>query len=303
MLLWLLLRAVYLAWHEIESRTRPASTQLADIEAIHLILTHGISFLLMWHISAQANLSALTSVSLWAMWWTHAISSAKNLAMQLRRSVINQPINKRSPAAQRILKVIFIGMSIFAAGIVLVERIAVVVKGNGYTIFAEHMQLRFIPALQRDFWIGLMAGGLVLLSTRQLVVFKVVAHHILLWFPPIGEKAQGVQQRTFSDPLDFYDQAKHIFQKTAEFIYQRFEKESTEKIGEGLSGVFKFLFRTVEGFTSGNLWNRALAAILKSSRNLQQMHHGILRFNIVLLLVFIIGVSIFAWVWYMNGWV
>ncbi len=300
MLLWLFLRFVYLVWLEIHSRTGSLSTQRIDIEAIHSVLTGGFSFLLLWRVSAHTEVPFIASVILWSMWCTHLISNAKDLTRQFQslgtdESTIMQP--------KRIFTISLVGIAILVTGIALAGHLARIVKGSGYTLLTDTMQLPLLPFLHQSFWIGLLVGGLVLLLSRQLVRLKAVLTLVQQRFPSVGVKSEKLTENGSSDPLDFYEKAKQIFQKSAEFIYQRFEKESAEKMGEGLNGVFKFLFQTVEGFTSGNLWNRTLEAVLRSSRNLQQMHHGILRFNMILLLAFIIGISVFAWIWYTNGWV
>ncbi len=300
MFLWLFLRVAYLVWLEIYSRTESAAAQRIHIEVIHGVLTGGISFLLLWRISAQTDVPLIASVTLWAMWCTHLISNAKNLAQQFQSlgndgSTIMQP--------KRIFTVFLAGIAILVTGIVLAGHAARIVKGGGYTLWAETMQLPLLPFLHQNFWIGLLVGDLVLLISRQLVRLKAVFARVQQRFSPVGLKSEKMTEIRSSDPLDFYEKAKQVFQNLAEFIYQRFEKEGAEKMVEGLNGVFKFLFQTVEGFTSGNLWNRTLEAVLRSSRNLQQMHHGILRFNMVLLLAFFIGISVFVWIWYANGWV
>jgi hypothetical protein len=124
----------------------------------------------------------------------------------------------------------------------------------------------------------------------------------------LRNKIQKIQQQVginseqrFSDPLDIYEGVKQSFQKGAEFIYNQFENQDSEKVKEGLGSASKALLRSVENFTSGNLWNRMLGLVVKSSRKLQKMHHGMLRFNLIWLLVFIIGLSVFVWVWYTSG--
>jgi hypothetical protein len=301
MLLWLVLRGAYLILYELESHRETADSQLVLIEAIHFILSHGLCFLLVWRISNQPDISTLALITLWALWWTHAIDSGKKLRHQIHLLSKDVRINKRTSVAKKILKALLAGNVILAAGIGLAGRVSAAVKGDGYTFLVDGIRLDSIPLLGINLWIGLVVGGLVLLLAQQLVRSKeeitVIWHRILA----VRRRAENIRERGFSDPLDFYDQMKKIFQKTAEFIYQRFEGKSTEKVGEGLSGVFKLLIRTAENFTSGNLWDRTLAMVLKSSRNLQQMHQGFLRFNMAWLLVFIIGISVFVWVWYING--
>ena len=59
-------------------------------------------------------------------------------------------------------------------------------------------------------------------------------------------KIQKIQQQVginskqrFSDPLDIYEGVKQSFQKGAEFIYNQFENQDSEKVKEGLGALLK----------------------------------------------------------------
>ena len=113
-----------------------------------------------------------------------------------------------------------------------------------------------------------------------------------------GIKAREIDQKPASDPLDVFEKASKHFYLMAIFIYKHFEQESAEKIGKGLHSIFRFLFKKVERFTSGDLWLQALSIVMRSSRNVQQMHFGLLRYNLLWLLLFLIFIVIIVWIGY-----
>ena len=75
---------------------------------------------------------------------------------------------------------------------------------------------------------------------------------------------------------------------SATYIYENFELGSVEKLVKGIQKVFHFLFNKVEKFTSAYLWMHTLNAVRDSSHKVQRMHAGLLRVNLVWLLLFII---------------
>ena len=163
------------------------------------------------------------------------------------------------------------------------------------------MSLNSIPLLNFQFWFGLIAGFLIILLVRQ-------SGRTSRIIDSLREKIQKIQQGSeinskqhLLDPLDIYEGVKQSFQKGAEIVYNRFERQSAKKDRGNFGSSSKTLFRSVEDFTSGNLWNRMLSLVVKSSQRLQKMHHGLLRFNLIWLLIFIIGLSVFVWIWYTKG--
>ena len=75
---------------------------------------------------------------------------------------------------------------------------------------------------------------------------------------------------------------------SATYIYENIEHGSIEKLIKGIQKVFTFLFNKVEKFTSADLWLHALRSVIDSSHRVQRMHPGLLRVNLVWLLLFIV---------------
>ena len=85
-----------------------------------------------------------------------------------------------------------------------------------------------------------------------------------------------------------------IFMTGATYIYKNIENGSIEKLVKGIQKVFNFLFAKVEKFTSIDLWLRVLRSVIDSSHQVQRMHPGFLRVNMVWLLIFIVVLVLIA---------
>ena len=81
---------------------------------------------------------------------------------------------------------------------------------------------------------------------------------------------------------------------TSNYIYENIEHGSVEKLIKGIQRVFYFLFVKVENFTSADLWMHALRSVIDSSYRVQNLHQGLLRANLVWLLLFIIVLVLIA---------
>jgi len=84
------------------------------------------------------------------------------------------------------------------------------------------------------------------------------------------------------------------FMSTVTYIYENIEHGSIEKLVKGIQKIFTFLFYKVEKFTSADLWLHTLRSVIDSSHNVQRMHPGYLRINMVWLLLFIVILVLIA---------
>ena len=109
--------------------------------------------------------------------------------------------------------------------------------------------------------------------------------------------------QSVTDPLDISVKTGEIFITCAALLYQHIEKGSAENIYKGLNRFFMFLFKKVEKFTSDNLWAGALEGVVKSSRNIQRMHPGLLRFNLLWLFLFIGILVVIVWINFNGVWI
>ena len=85
-----------------------------------------------------------------------------------------------------------------------------------------------------------------------------------------------------------------FFMTFTTYIYKNIEHGSVEKLVKGIQKVFNLLFAKVEKFTSIDLWLRALRSVIDSSHQVQRMHPGFLRVNMVWLLIFIVVLVLIA---------
>ena len=85
-----------------------------------------------------------------------------------------------------------------------------------------------------------------------------------------------------------------FFMTFTTYIYKNIEHGSVEKLVKGIQKVFNLLFAKVEKFTSIDLWLRALRSVIDSSHQVQRMHLGFLRVNMVWLLIFIVVLVLIA---------
>ncbi len=104
-----------------------------------------------------------------------------------------------------------------------------------------------------------------------------------------------------SDRLDVSNALSAAFVRIATYVYEHVEHNLLEKFVAVFERVFRFLFMTVEKFTSADLWKHALDSVMKSSRRLQRMHAGLLRINLFWLFFVLVVLIVFVLVVYRGA--
>ena len=303
MLLWILLKVFHLFYNQIIIRGRLNGTETISLVMMRSFIPLGFSFLVLWVLSASSPLPATVSIALWSMWGLQSCFFVKDWMRSLRLSAAENGTGSVVNASiQMLVQSIKVSL-ILITGVIVADLIAELVRGGGYRLATTGINLSSLPVFSILFWFALVIGWIFSLLIERIASFHLPFNRLKRSLDAIDRHSRAVTDRGDSDPLDFYEKFSHFFQKSASFIYQHFEKESAEKIGEALKRFFGFLFKTIEGFSSGELWERALQTVVTSSQNLQQMHHGLLRFNLLWLLVFIISISLFVWLGFIRGWV
>ena len=300
MLLWLLMRVIYFVWYEFRGKQKSRESSQGALDAMLFLIGQGFNFLVFWRISGQAGLPSAATVTLWALWWTQAIEGGMMAIRTGRESALMETKKAKEMRWTRITLNMLAGTTAFIALVFMSEGIVRAVKGADYSLFSG-VNVRALPIFTVQMWMGLIPALVVILAARQIAKSSSVFEQFRSLFKKLQFRESKATEAGIRDPLDIYEGVKHSFQTIAEFIYNRLERQGGEKIGTGLGNASETLFRSVEDFTSGNLWNHLLGLVVKSSQGLQKMHHGMLRFNLIWLLVFIIGLSVFVWVWYTNG--
>jgi hypothetical protein len=82
------------------------------------------------------------------------------------------------------------------------------------------------------------------------------------------------------DPQHFGEVLSATLTKAVQYVYDQVEYNLLDKFAATIGKISKFLFTTVEKYSSADLWHRCLSSIMRSSRHLQRLHPGLLRFNL-----------------------
>ena len=319
MVFWMFTRLVFLLVSlRQELAPVPKKTQYPSLYLASQLLLLGFSLFALWQATPPASISPALIAVLWTTWW-----------MQLIR-ILKFSFSVKSLAQKRTRKEIFIGLSrstligltlagISAAALTsTIYLLSLLVKGKGIWIIPYRTYPQYFPFLSLNFWCALVIAAFFLFflanKTAEFKKFaKTLVNSIRLWKQPSLVKETGSNP----DPLDFtasistflmsvatyvYKTIEHgsisyiskLLMTTATYVYENIEHGSIEKLAKGFQKVFTFLFAKVEKFTSDELWLRTLRSVIDSSHNVQRMHPGLLRFNLVWLLLFIVILVLIA---------
>jgi len=301
MLLWIILRVALLLYEQISSSKRSNAYQGTDGGLVRFLMIHGFSFLILSHMSIKDFLPVVIAIVSWSLWVFYAIYSTKNLIRNMRFSLLKMRRNATADLLKTIMRQTIPGMIIFFLAIILTNIIADLVKGDGYRILEFGGDLSMLPFFSPVFWMAMVFGSLAFFAVQRILAIEKQFRVLKQQLDVFKKSVKIPYDHDFSDPLDFSEKFNAFFQKISGFIYQVFEKEGAEKISNVFERFFEYIFRIVEGFASGDLWNRMLEVVVNSSQKMKQMHHGLLRFNLLWLLVFVISISLVVWFGYVNG--
>jgi len=292
MIFWMFTRLVFLLVSlRQDTRPVPQKTQyLSQYFAAQLLLL-GFSMFALWQAALPASISPILIVVLWTTWWMHLIRI-------LRFNFFTKNIAQKRKTRE-LLRLIFSSLSlagiIAAALFVIVFILSLLVKGKGIWIIPNRTYFRFFPLISFYFWSSLVlaAFGSVFLVNKTVDFMKLAKKlknflSLRKLFPPIKKTDSS------SDPLDLTRSISSLFLNIGTFLYKTIEQGSIEKLVKGIQKVFSFLFNKVEKFTSADLWVHALRSVIDSSQKVQRMHPGLLRVNLVWLLLFIIVLVLIA---------
>jgi len=315
MVFWMLTRLVFLLVSlNQEMGPVPQKTQyLSQYFAAQLLLL-GFSMFALWQAALPASISPVLFVVLWTTWWMHLIRI-------LRFKFLTEKKAQKRKIKELLLST-FAGLSlagIIAAGLfVIVFILSLLVKGNGIWIIPNRTYFRFFPLITLYFWSSLVlaALGLFFLADKTMD-FRKFAKTLENSLRLRKNSSLKKEPNSNPDPLDvtasissfflamgtfLYKTIEHgstsyvskYFMSTVTYIYENIEHDSIEKLVKGIQKVFNFLFNKVEQFTSADLWVHTLRSVIDSSHKVQRMHPGLLRVNLVWLLLFIIVLVLIA---------
>jgi len=319
MVFWMLTRLVFLLIslkQDLEPTSQKTKAPLLYFASQFLLL--GFSLIVLWRASLQKSVSSVSITVLWTAWWIQLIHIVK-FNYYLKNTTQTRT---RKAKIKEFLQNVLIGLSL--AGICITALSATIfllsflVKGEGIWIIPNRIYFPYFPILSLYFWASLILAVFVIFflagSPAELIKYaKILTNSIRLRKQSSLAKVIGSK----SDPLDLTTSVSSFFMAAGTYIYKTFEQGSTsnfskffitgatfiyeniehgsiEKLVKGIQKIFNFLFAKVEKFTSIDLWLRALRSVIDSSRQVQRMHPGFLRANMVWLLIFIVVLVLIA---------
>jgi len=319
MIFWIFTRLVFsLISLRQELAPAPRKTQGHLFYLASQLLLQGFSLIALWQAALPTSISPALITVLWTTWWMQFIRILKfNFSLENVRQQ-----RTKEEKIKEISRFTLIGLTlagICAAALTsTVFMLSLLVNGKGIWIIPSRPYFQYFPLFSLSFWCSLILAVLVLFfladKTAQLKKYaKSLVNSIRL------RKQSSLAKETCSnpDPLDLtasvssfliaastfvYKAIEHgstsyisrFFVVASTFIYENVEHGSVEKLIKGIQKIFNFLFSKVEKFTSADLWVRSLRSVIDSSHRVQRMHPGLLRINLVWLLLFIMVLILIA---------
>jgi formate hydrogenlyase subunit 3/multisubunit Na+/H+ antiporter MnhD subunit len=319
MVFWMLTRLAFLLISlRQELAPVPQKTHIQSLYLASQLLLLGFSLIALWQATLPTSISPVLIAILWTIWWMQLIRI-------LKFSFSKKNISQKRSEKERIKEIIrstFIGLSLAAICTAVLTGtiflLSLLVKGKGIWIIPNRTYFQYFPLLSLNFWYSLVLAAFVLFfladKTADFKEYaKTLVNSIRLWKQPSLVKETGSNP----DLLDFtayissffiaigtyiYKTIEHgstsyiskFLMASATYIYENIEHGSIEKLIKGIQKVFAFLFNKVEKFTSADLWLHALRSVIDSSHRVQRMHPGLLRVNLVWLLLFIVVLVLIA---------
>lgn len=252
------------------------------------------SFFLLWQTtSAQQNMPGIAAL-LWIPWWLHLILTLDTANKYRTTSTDDRQKRDALALIKGHLYVLLSTFLIFAGSAGLVYYITGFFKNREIWIISRQLLTSINPFITPIFWISSAAAAI-------LVYLISKARRFDRFIQRINQLLQSMKETSFikkgegtADPIDFSDPVSNIFVSSANFIYEHIEHGSIEKLAETIQRFFSFLFDKIEQFSSTNLWEHSLEAVKTASEKIQNLHHGMLRFNMMLLFILVIILVLIA---------
>lgn len=319
MVFWMLTRLIFLLVSlRRELVPIPQKTQYHSLYLASQLLLMGFSLIALWQASLPASISPALIVVLWTIWWMRLIRILKHNF--ILKNMLQQRKNKGK--IKEIFKSILTGSSFAgictAALISTIFLLSLLVKGKGIWIIPNRIYFPYFPLLSLNFWYSFALAVFVLFFLADNPAeFKKYVKSLVNTIRLKKQSSLVKETGSNPDPLDFttsvssffitagtyvYQTIEHgstsyiskFFMTTTTYIYKNIEHGSVEKLIKVIQKVFNFLFDKIEKFISADLWVRTLRSVIYSSHKVQRMHPGLLRINLVWLLLFIVILILIA---------
>jgi hypothetical protein len=178
---------------------------------------------------------------------------------------------------------------------VLLNASSLWLKGSSFSLWLPSSGWFGVPSHFPVFWFSMLPGFALWAAAAFLAYFfQRFRHQWDRFKDPSRLFTSGLKEQS-RDPLDLYGMVVDAFIRGARLVYRYVEGDGAESFARGLGRIFKVAFSSIENFNSAVLWTRLLDFIRKRTRDLQLMHAGFLRQNLMLLLVFIFLVMVILW--------
>lgn len=282
---WLILRLVIsLVLIAREHSPPEAVTSLSSSDVLVGAGPFILSFLILQSAIFLSNYSLWLECFIWLVWWLQVLHLAVSIFHPQKRSKNRIQLKKqapffRSPSAIAFMIVIILPIFSLALSVHLSQTIS--------PLITPWWSISFLTALI----IAVIARSIILLQQRNLSTFN---HKVADLFKQVSILKQTEVSGGQNDLLDFsFDISKFVV-SLSNLIYQNVERSGFQKIISAFYRTISFLFTKVERFASADLWKTALGSVMDFSRQLQRLHPGLLRLNLLWILVFVMVLALFV---------
>lgn len=253
-------------------------------------------FFFYWYLS-QTGMQSWQLILIGSIGWWQSFYGIGQLRQRWRAMAADKAAKEHKP--WKVFSTVAVGSIVVLGSVWLLTTLLVLhARGDVYLLFSTVPSMRTFPIFTPQFWIACLVGGLC-----SWLVMWTQRHHVfqtgILLLNKVGKIFRMDEKVARGDPIDISTQAAKVFIKLAKFLYRSIEKDGLTTILKGLKKVFVFLFDSVEKYISRDMWTNVIRGVLGSSRRLQKAHTGIMRLNLLWLLV-VIGAMVVL-VIRMNG--
>jgi formate hydrogenlyase subunit 3/multisubunit Na+/H+ antiporter MnhD subunit len=319
MVFWMLARLIFLLISLGQGlEPTPQETQYPLLYLTSQLLLMGFSLIALWQAALPKSVSPIFIVVLWTAWWMQLIHILKfNFSWKNKAQTRTSKENVKGFLLNALSGLSLVGICTAALS-AAIYFLSSLVKGKGIWIIPNQTFFPYFPILSLNFWGSLIFAIIVIfILADKPTGLKKYAKNLVNSIRLRKQSSLAKEIGSKSDPLDLtayissflmaagtyvYKTFEHgstsnfsmFFMTGAAYIYKNIEHGSVEKLVKEIQKVFNFLFAKVEKFTSADLWVYALRSVIGSSRKVQRMHPGLLRVNLVWLLIFIIVLVLIA---------
>ena len=282
---WLILRLVIsLVLIAREHSPPEAVTSLSSSDVLAGAGPFILSFLILQSAIFLSNYSLWLECFIWLVWWLQVLHLAVSIFHPQKRSKNRIQLKKqapffRSPSAIAFMTVMILPISSLALSVYLSQ--------GASLLNPPWWSVSFLTALI----IAVLVRSIILLQQRNLNIFNQKMTDLFKQIPILRQtEATGGQK----DPLDFSFAISKLVVSVSNSIYQNVERSGFRKIISAFYRTISFLYTKVERFASADLWKAALGSVMDFSRQLQRLHPGLLRLNLLWILVFMMVLALFV---------